>query len=134
MTKRRQIVVGIIRDSDNNILLTQRKTGSHLAGYWEFPGGKVELNETPEEALSRELQEEVGIFATAFSHFETLHYDYSDRELTLCFYLVSEWQGIACENEGQNMRWLPQTQLKTDEFPEANREIITRLLGEKQGK
>ncbi|SUB81695.1 8-oxo-dGTP diphosphatase [Pragia fontium] len=127
--KRIEIAVGIIIDSKKSIFVTRRAEGSHLAGCWEFPGGKVETGrgESVEAALSRELQEETGIQVTDTSLLKTLEYDYPDRQLKLHFYIVNGWQGTPEGREGQQSRWLNVSELIDAEFPEANQPIITEL-------
>lgn len=124
--KRIEIAAGIIVNEEDLIFITRRQKGSHLAGLWEFPGGKVETvnEETPERALSRELWEEVGIEALRAEPLRTLEYDYPDRSLTLHFFIVDRWEGQPQSCEGQESRWLPASALSADEFPEANRPVI----------
>lgn len=88
-----QIAVGIIRNQHNEIFITQRAADAHMANKLEFPGGKIEAGETPEQALIRELQEEVGITPTQSSLFEKLEYQFPDRHITLWFWLVESWEG-----------------------------------------
>lgn len=77
-----------------------------MANKLEFPGGKIESDETPEQALIRELQEEVGITVTASSLFDKLEYQFPDRHITLWFFLVESWQGEPWGKEGQPGRWM----------------------------
>lgn len=123
----REIVVGIIRSEKGAIFITQRGERSHLAGLWEFPGGKIEPNETPEQALSRELAEEVDIRVRSASFLKTIYHQYSDREIILHVYLVEDWDGQPFGKEGQHSRWVPQSQLNADDFPAANLPIIEML-------
>lgn len=121
------IVVGIIRLQNCRIFITQRGEHSHLSGFWEFPGGKMEGNETPEDALFRELYEEVGIRIHCPVFLKTVHHRYRDREITMRVYLVEDWDGDPCGKEGQNSRWVLQSMLNVDDFPGANRPIIEML-------
>ncbi len=91
--KKLQIAVGIIRNPRGEIFITQRAADAHMANKLEFPGGKIESDETPEQALIRELQEEVGITVTTSSLFDKLEYQFPDRHITLWFFLVESWQG-----------------------------------------
>lgn len=127
--KRIEIAVGIIINEKRSIFVTRRGQGSHLAGYWEFPGGKVETDkeETTEQALYRELREETGIEVCRSSLLKTLEYDYPDRQLKLHFYIVEHWNGIPEGKEGQQSRWLEVSALVDSEFPEANQPIIAEL-------
>lgn len=87
--KKLQIAVGIIRNPQGEIFITQRAADAHMANKLEFPGGKIESDETPEQALIRELQEEVGITVTTSSLFDKLEYQLPDRHITLWF---SSWK------------------------------------------
>ncbi|AWH88077.1 8-oxo-dGTP diphosphatase MutT [Limnobaculum parvum] len=125
--KRIEIAVGIIINSEQAIFVTQRLKGSHLAGYWEFPGGKVESGEDARQALKRELYEEVGIEMIHSIPLKTLEYDYPDRQLTLHFFIVDGWEGQPEGREGQVSRWIDVSKLNVAEFPEANQPVIVEL-------
>ena len=122
------IAVGIIRNAQGEIFITRRAADAHMANKWEFPGGKIESGESPEQALTRELQEEVGISITGSSLFDKLEYQFPDRHITLWFFLVESWEGEPWGKEGQPGRWLHQQALIADEFPPANEPVITRLV------
>ncbi|EPF20824.1 8-oxo-dGTP diphosphatase [Cedecea davisae] len=126
--KQLQIAVGIIRNPQGEIFITQRAADAHMANKWEFPGGKIEAGESPEQALIRELQEETGIAAQKAELFETLEYQFPDRHISLWFYLVEQWEGEPWGKEGQPGRWVAQHQLIADEFPPANEPVIQKLL------
>ena len=123
-----QISVGIIRNADGEIYITQRAADSHMAHKWEFHGGKIEAGETPEEAVIRELQEEVGIAATSLHQFDKLEYQFPDRHITLWFWMVDGWEGEPWGKEGQPGRWVAQRDLVADEFPPANVPVIEKLI------
>lgn len=126
--KQLQIAVGIIRNQQGEIFITQRAADAHMANKWEFPGGKIEAGESPEQAVIRELQEETGIVAQSASLFETLEYQFPDRHISLWFYLVEQWEGEPWGKEGQPGRWISQSELIADEFPPANEPVILKLL------
>ncbi|MCZ7832851.1 8-oxo-dGTP diphosphatase MutT [Atlantibacter hermannii] len=128
--KKLQIAVGIIRNAENAIFITRRAADAHMANKWEFPGGKIEAGETPEQALIRELQEEVGITAGQPSLYETLEYAFPDRHITLWFYLVESWQGEPWGREGQPGEWIAASQLDTAAFPPANEPVVARLIAD----
>ncbi|MCC8365556.1 8-oxo-dGTP diphosphatase MutT [Xenorhabdus sp. PB61.4] len=125
--KHLRIAAGIIKNSNNEIFITQRRADSHMGGFWEFPGGKLEQGETPEQALIRELKEEVGITVTHCELTETITHEFTDRNITLYFFMVDQWEDEPFGKEGQPSRWLLQTELVADEFPPANRSIVGLL-------
>ncbi|HDG1672214.1 TPA: 8-oxo-dGTP diphosphatase MutT [Kluyvera cryocrescens] len=126
--KKLQISVGIIRNAEGEIYITQRAADAHMANKWEFPGGKIEEGETAEQAVIRELQEEVGITVTTLQQFDKLEYQFPDRHITLWFWLVNGWDGEPWGKEGQPGRWIAQQDLAVDEFPPANAPIIEKLI------
>lgn len=121
------VVVGVIRDAEGRILLTQRQQHQDFAQCWEFPGGKIEPGETAEQALRRELREEVSIEATCYTPLIEVPWHYAHKSVCLRVYLVSGWQGVPAAAEGQQMRWVPMVNLAQMDFPAANRSIIHAL-------
>lgn len=127
MDNKLEIAVGIIRSEEMKIYITQRKEDSHLAGYWEFPGGKMKPLETIEQTLFRELAEEVDIYAEHAIFLTSVTHSYPDREMVLNFFLIEQWDGVPFPKEGQTGRWIYQQELNADNFPEGNRTIIEML-------
>lgn len=125
--KHLHIAVGIIRNAQGEIFITRRGGDSHLAGLWEFPGGKIEPGESPEQGLCRELLEETGIRPTHTELLCSLDHQFDDRIVTLYFYLVTRWEGEPFGREGQPERWVAQRELKAEEFPQPNKPIIELL-------
>lgn len=125
--KQLEIAVGIIRNSEGKIFITQRAADAHMANKQEFPGGKIEAGETPEQALVRELQEETGITATQYGLFEKLSYQFPDRFITLWFFMVESWEGEPWGKEGQPGKWIAQDALVAADFPPANEPVISKL-------
>lgn len=109
------------------ILIAKRPNDKHQGGLWEFPGGKIEINESPEQALERELQEEINIGVLKSQFFQQIDFNYSDKNVSLLFYLVSEFSGELHGVEGQEVRWVFVSDLSQYDFPSANQEIVTRL-------
>ncbi len=128
--KQLNIAVGIIRNRDGEIFITRRSADAHMANKLEFPGGKIETGETPEQAMVRELQEEVGINATRYRLFDQLNHQFSDREVNLWFFLIESWQGEPWGKEGQPGEWIKTVDLQPDDFPAANSPVIARLQTE----
>lgn len=100
-----EVAVGILMHSDGSFLLAQRPDGKPYAGYWEFPGGKLEAGETVEAALIRELDEELGVQVQAIERWRTLEHDYPHAYVRLFFCKVSAWDGELTGREGQAFAW-----------------------------
>ena len=122
------VAVGILIDNGGRVLVTRREKGAHQGGLWEFPGGKVELSETIAEALTRELQEEVGVLVDATQPFIVIDHDYGDKQVRLDVYRVTRWRGEARGLEGQPLAWKLPAELGSWPFPAANALILERLL------
>lgn len=127
--KRLHIVAAIILNSEKNkIFITKRHKDAHQGGFWEFPGGKIELDETAENAMIRELFEEIGIEVTAQSLFEHLEYDYPDKSLSFDFYTVTGFKNDPYGKEGQQGEWVEIELLEDYAFPEANMSILKKVM------
>jgi mutator protein MutT len=112
---------------EGTLLLTQRRAGDHLGGLWEFPGGKIEENETPQECLKRELKEELGIDVEVGELLNEVFHCYPEKTVHLLFYkcrwIDHEPQILQC----QGFKWVRQNELKQYEFPAADAQLISEL-------
>lgn len=124
------VAVGVIIDQDNLILLAKRPNNLHQGGKWEFPGGKVENDETTSEALIRELKEEVDLDVTSSTSMMQIRHDYDDKSVLLDIHKVQDFCGKAIGLEGQEVRWVNKNDLSRYDFPEANKAIVDKLLAE----
>lgn len=125
-----QVSAGIIRNEFGQIYLTRRQDGQDFAESLEFPGGKVDQGELPEEALRRELEEEIGIHVLSAFPYEHFSFDYPNKVIEFFFYLVEEWVGEPFGREGQEGFWIAQSELEEGQFPPANSELIRKLRAE----
>ncbi|CCH93213.1 Genome sequencing data, contig C314 [Microcystis aeruginosa PCC 9432] len=123
----KQIGVAVIRDDRDLILIDRRLAKGLLGGFWEFPGGKIEGNETVQECIKREILEEIGIEIAVDSHLITIDHTYSHFRVNLqvynCRYLSGQARAIECEE----IRWVTIEELDNYTFPPANQEIIRAL-------
>lgn len=117
-------MVGIIVNCDKQILVSQRPDHVHQGGLWEFPGGKIEINETAKQALYRELSEELGIKVLSAKLLKEINYDYADRRVVLHTWLVEDYQGFPIGLENQPIQWMAICDLYHLALPAASREII----------
>ena len=121
------VAVGIIVNPAGEILLAQRADNQHQGGLWEFPGGKVEAGETVEQALGRELHEELGITVHSSEPLIRLPHDYGDRTVVLDVHAVRAFSGEAHGREGQPVCWVAPAQLHDYAMPAANRPIVNAV-------
>ena len=119
----------VLLDGDDRILIAKRPEGRSLAGLWEFPGGKVELGESPEHALIRELSEELGIDIAAadLAPLTFASHDYPDFHLLMPLFLCRRWRGTVAPNEGQELLWVKPAELASYAMPPAD-EPLKALL------
>lgn len=124
-TMKRILVVAAVIRREGRILIAQRPRDKHMGGLWEFPGGKVEAGEPVADALVRELEEELGITATAFQPLIRITHDYPDKAVCLDVWEVSGFSGEPHGREGQQVRWVTDAELPAFDYPAANRPIVT---------
>jgi 8-oxo-dGTP diphosphatase len=121
------VVIGIVIDSDNRVLIAERPNTTTFPGYWEFPGGKKHEEEGARQALTRELNEEVGIAPLSAEPFMQTCYSYNETEVILDVWWVTHYSGTPYGRENQLIWWYPSHELPIDKFPEGNRPVLERL-------
>jgi 8-oxo-dGTP diphosphatase len=126
------VVAGIIRRDDGRLLITQRLAEDTLGGYWEFPGGKVELGEELRAALHRELAEELGVETEIGAEIQRLVHAYPDRDVRLFFFEASILSGEPQRLEVADLRWVTIDELMDYQFPEADIPLLERLRAGRQ--
>jgi 8-oxo-dGTP diphosphatase len=116
-------------DADGRVLIAQRPAGKPMAGLWEFPGGKVETNERPEQTLIRELHEELGITVkeACLAPLTFASHAYDDFHLLMPLYVCRRWDGVAAAQEGQELAWVRPNRLKDYPMPPADVPLIAHL-------
>jgi 8-oxo-dGTP diphosphatase len=116
-------------DRDGRVLLAQRPDGKAMAGLWEFPGGKVEPEETPEDALVRELEEELGIgtWESCLAPLTFASHSYDDFHLLMPLFACRKWEGIPSAREGQALAWVRPARMRDYPMPEADLPLVPIL-------
>ena len=123
----KRIGVGIIRNNQGNILIDRRRARGEMGGLWEFPGGKIEPNETIKDCIKREIREELDIEVSVGDCLSVIEHQYSQFKVTLFIYYCQYIKGIPKTIECDEIRWVNLSELDRYTFPEANYEIITLL-------
>jgi len=121
------VAVGVVRNSEGDVLIARRPAQVHQGGLWEFPGGKVESGESQQSALQRELLEELGIDITRCRPLIRIQHHYPDKHVLLDVWLVEAFNGIPHGKENQPIEWCPPSELLSLPFPAANRPIIQAM-------
>lgn len=121
-------MAGVLRRPDGAVLVTERPPGKHLAGLWEFPGGKLEPGEAPFDGLVRELLEELGITVRQARPLLALPWRYDTFHLLLDTWIVTDWSGDPRPLEGQGLRWHAPDALDPAQLAPADRAILGHLL------
>jgi 8-oxo-dGTP diphosphatase len=116
-------------DADGRVLLAQRPEGKSMAGLWEFPGGKIETGETPEQSLIRELEEELGIVVkeACLAPLTFASHSYPDFHLLMPLYVCRRWDGMVTAREGQQLAWVRPNRLRDYPMPPADVPLIPHL-------
>ena len=116
-------------DADGRVLIAQRPEGKPMAGLWEFPGGKVERGERPEQTLIREIKEELGVVVNenCLAPLTFASHAYPDFHLLMPFYVCRRWEGTVTASEGQQLAWVRPNRLRDYEMPPADVPLISHL-------
>ena len=128
-SNRVHVAAGIIVNSYGEILLAKRPDHTHQGGLWEFPGGKVERDENPEEALRREIKEELGVDLcdSCLQPFTFVCHAYEEFHLSMFLFLCRRWEGVPQGKEGQNLKWVRVAEMKDYPMPPADVPLVAAL-------
>jgi 8-oxo-dGTP diphosphatase len=121
------VVAGALFDGEGRVLIAQRPAGKALAGRWEFPGGKVDVGESENAALRRELREELGVEVVAARPFMRLAHAYADRDVELSLWIVERFAGEPRSLDAQALKWVSPAALAAEDILEADQPFITGL-------
>ncbi len=123
------VVACALIDMDNRVLIAQRPEGGDMAGLWEFPGGKIEKGETPEQAIARELEEELGIDIkkACLAPLTFASHSYDNFHLLMPVFVCRKWQGQPAANYHQNIKWVRANRLSQYSMPAADEPIVAHL-------
>jgi len=121
------VVAAALCDARGQVLIAQRPEPKHMAGRWEFPGGKVAAHESEQDALLRELHEELGVRVREPVFCLRLSHTYPDRTVELSFWIVREFAGEPRSLDGQQLKWVPVAQLAKEDILEADQPFIEAL-------
>lgn len=124
------VAVGVVENRQGEVLISHRAAHQHQGNLWEFPGGKVEAGERVEDALARELLEEMNLHVDNCAPLTVIEHSYTDKRVRLDVWKVTAFHGEVKGMEGQLWRWVPRHQLEAYPFPEANQAILDCLLNE----
>ena len=127
-----RVAAAVLFDAAGQVLITQRPAGKYMAGYWEFPGGKLDPPEAAEQALARELREELGIELRRCHRLLDLRHHYADRAVHLEVFVVDESHGEPSGMEGQALKWVSVAALGQEKLLPADRPIIEALIGNEE--
>jgi 8-oxo-dGTP diphosphatase len=124
------VVACALVDVDKRVLIAQRPPGKALAGFWEFPGGKLDPGERPEQALIRELHEEIGITVqeACLAPLTFASHAYDDFHLLMPLYICRRWEGQVMAREGQTLAWVRANRLREYKMPPADIPLIPHLI------
>jgi 8-oxo-dGTP diphosphatase len=126
-----RVVAAALFDPDHHVLIAERPPGRHMAGRWEFPGGKVAEGESDASALARELKEELGIEVLAARFLLQITHQYEDRCVVLSLWIVERFRGEPRGLDGQRLKWVRPAELLTEDILEADRPFVEALQYER---
>ena len=129
MTVRIRVVAAALYDEAGRVLIAERPAGKHMAGRWEFPGGKIAPGESEAEALARELKEELGVDFGSGRALMSLSHAYEDRLVELSLWVVASYAGEPASLDGQRLKWVDPARLIDEDILEADRPFIEALAG-----
>ena len=121
------VAAGVLRKGDQ-VLLGKRPPEGSLPGLWEFPGGKMEVGESPEEALKRELNEELGIEAEVGEVFATSTHNYGDKGILLMFFWVDYWKGETKALHHDKVEWVDLEKINERDIPDSNKLVLEKII------
>jgi 8-oxo-dGTP diphosphatase len=128
MSEATLVVAAAVFDDSGRVLIAERPPGKHMAGRWEFPGGKVAHGESEEAALGRELREELGIEVTRARPVMRLTHRYPDRKVELSLWVVEHYRGVPRPLDGQRLKWVERSALSAEDILEADRPFVAALV------
>jgi len=123
-----RVVAGALFDDQGRVLIAQRPPGSHMAGRWEFPGGKIDAGESELQALSRELSEELGVQLISAERMLGLTHDYAERRIVLTMWHVTAYEGTPRSLDRQALKWVRPADLVNEDLLEADLPIVAALV------
>jgi 8-oxo-dGTP diphosphatase len=121
------VVAAVLYDREGRVLIAERPAGKHMAGRWEFPGGKVNVGELEVDALARELREELGIEVASSHPFMRLTHSYDDRDVELSMWIVESFAGEPRGLDGQRLKWVQPERLQDEDILAADRPFVEAL-------
>jgi len=124
-----RVVAGALYDGAGRVLIAERPPGKHMAGRWEFPGGKIADGESQIEALARELREELGVELGAGRALMSLSHAYEDRHVELSLWVVTKYSGEPASLDGQRLKWVHPARLGEEDILDADRPFVEALAG-----
>jgi 8-oxo-dGTP diphosphatase len=122
-----RVAIAVVMDR-GRILISRRGRSDHLAGYWEFPGGKCLSGEPPEQCVIREVREEVGLDIQPEQELQAIHFSYPHRHIVLFPFICRPVSGVACPLDVAEVRWILPDDLRSYRFPPANDSLIAELI------